>query len=296
MDDRIRQLDQVAILGVGLLGASVGLGLKAAGYTGRIVGLARSSETLAAAKQRGAIDHGTTDIGEALQGSQLAIIAVPLGQFDRMFQQIAEHEHDRLIITDVGSTKLGVLASARQHLKQPGRFVGAHPMAGSEQQGPEGAQADLCQGKPCIITPGNDTDEEALATVEALWQSLGMTLVRMSAYEHDVQTATISHLPHAMAVLLVLVAAERGGWDIASTGFRDTTRLASSNPPMRADILMANREQVIEALNSLGHRLDRFIDVLDRGDRTGLIAMLEHARQTRDDWLSYREGADSTTS
>ncbi|MFA9477164.1 prephenate dehydrogenase [Phycisphaerales bacterium AB-hyl4] len=289
MDERIQQIEQVAILGAGLLGTSVGLGLKAAGYAGRVVGVARSEETLAAAKQRGAIDHGTTDVGEAVKASQLAIVAVPLGQFDRMFQQIAEHEHDGLIITDVGSTKQSVIASAREHLKHPGRFVGAHPMAGSEQQGPEGAQADLCRGKPCIITPGNDTDEDALATVEAMWKSLGMTLIRMSAHEHDVQTATISHLPHAMAVLLVLVAAERGGWDVASTGFRDTTRLASSNPPMRADILMANREQVIEALNTLGHRLDRFIDVLDRGDRGGLLAMLEHARQVRDDWVAHRD-------
>ncbi|MEX0655591.1 MAG: prephenate dehydrogenase [Phycisphaeraceae bacterium] len=290
MDQRISQIKQVAILGTGLLGTSVALGLKAGGYPGRIVGVARRAETLEQARAAGALDHGTTDLGEALADSDLAILAVPLGQFDRMFQAIAEHEHDGLVLTDVGSTKLSVLAAARKHLKHPERFVGAHPMAGSEQQGPEGARADLCQGKPCIITPGNDTDEDALAVVEAFWSSLGMTLIRMSAHEHDAQTATISHLPHAMAVLLVLVAAERGGLDIASTGFRDTSRLASSNPPMRADILMANREQVLDALTTLGHRLDRLIGVLDQNDRTGLTAMLEHARQVRDGWLAEREG------
>lgn len=289
MDERINAIEQIAILGPGLLGASVGLGLKAAGYGGRIVGVARRPETLEQARRRGAIDAGTTELGEAVGNSGLVILAVPLGQFDRMFQQIAEHEHDALVLTDVGSTKLSVLTSARKHLKRPGHFVGAHPMAGSEQQGPDAAAAELCRGKPCIITPEADTDAAALAVVEALWSSLGMSLIRMSAQAHDEQTATISHLPHAAAVLLTLVAAERGGWEIASTGFRDTTRLASSNPPMRADILMANREQVIEAMHAFGHRLDRLIDVLDRGDRTGLLALLEHAQRARDEWLAGRE-------
>src|SRR5690606_32676114 len=141
--------------------------------------------------------RATTDLAEAVAGAQLAIVAVPLGGFDAVFKQLAAHDHANLTITDVGSTKSDVLTSARRRLPAPQRFLGSHPMAGSEQQGPAGARADLFHGKPCVLTPEPDTCATTVRRVEGLWTRLGMSLLRMSAATHDQQTAVISHLPHA---------------------------------------------------------------------------------------------------
>lgn len=167
-------------------------------------------------------------------------------------------------------------------------FVGSHPMAGSEQQGPEAATATLFDGKPCVVTPEADTDPGALAKVESLWRLLGMALLHMDATAHDEQAATISHVPHLASVMLVRVAMRRGGWDLASTGFRDTTRLASSNPPMRADILAANREAVARALRELRAECDAILETLDAGGRGTLLEMLEEAKGARDAWIASR--------
>lgn len=276
---------RVAIVGTGLLGASVGLALKAANFPGRIVGVARQQSTLDAALARHAVDEATTDLMQAVAGSDLVIVAVPLGGFEAVFEQLGRCLEPEAVVTDVGSSKLAVMEAARRHLPQPSRFVGSHPMAGNEQQGPDGAAADLFQGKPCIVTPEADTDPQALATVEQLWRMLGMKLVRTSAEEHDQQVAAISHLPHAMAALLVQVAAELGGWDIASTGFRDTTRVASGNPPMWADILMANRQPMLAALRTCRDQLDRLTAMIEAGDRDAILALLEDSRRRRDAWL-----------
>src|SRR5690606_25253862 len=170
---------------------------------------------------------------------------------------------------------------ARLKPEQP--FVGSHPMAGNEGQGPDAADADLCRGKPCIITPDPRAPAEAVAMVESLWATLGMTILRMSPDEHDLQVAAISHLPHLVSVMLVKVAEQMGGWAIASTGFRDTTRLASSNPPMRADIIDANRSHVVATLNALGAVLDELKAKIELGEHDAVLAMLEAAKARRDE-------------
>jgi prephenate dehydrogenase len=283
-------VSQVTIIGTGLLGASVGLGLKGVGYRGEIVGLGRRPRTLEAARARGAVDRITTDPCEALEADSLAVVAVPLGAFGEMFDWIASTGRP-LIVTDVGSTKAGVLREARQRLAPGQSFVGSHPMAGSERQGPEAADADLCRGKPCVLTVEPDTPERAVAVVRSLWQTLGMRLLTMSADEHDLQVAAISHLPHLASVMLVRVAEQFGGWEIASTGFRDTTRLASSNPPMRLDILEANRAHVVATLNALAAVLDEVRIKVELGQRDALLAMLQATKDRRDAWIA--EGVPS---
>jgi len=282
-------LSQVTIIGTGLLGASVGLALRAAGFGGRIVGVGRSPSTLDQARQAGAIDEGTDDYAAAIPAADLVVIAVPLGGFRAAFEAIAAHDHAGLIITDVGSTKAGVHADARAALPDATRFVGSHPMAGSEQQGPAAARADLFAGKPCIVTTEPDTDADAVARVEAVWHALGMPIVRMSPAEHDAQTAAISHLPHIAAVALVQAAVKLGGWGIASTGFKDTTRLASSNPPMRADILRANRAAVLDAIDCYTDQLAALRTALDQQDDAALLKLLESSRIQRDQWLQAKE-------
>ena len=280
---------RVAIIGTGLLGASVGLALRQKGLARHVVGVGRSRQTLDEAARLGAIDQGTEDYAAALADASLCIIAVPLSGFADVFRAIAPHDHAGLVITDVGSTKASVHAAASAVLPDPSRFVGSHPMAGSEKQGPSAACADLLPGKPCIVTTQAGTDADAVARVEALWAALGMRLIRMSAVDHDRQTAAISHLPHAAAVLLVQVAAQLGGWDIASTGFRDTTRLASSNPPMRADILAANRPAMLEALDAFADQLERLRAALQHEDHAALLALLEDSQHRRDRWLETKE-------
>lgn len=284
--------DSLVIIGTGLLGASIGLGLKATGYEGRIIGIGRRRDTLEAARACSAIDDFTLDDYAPLRDADVAVVAVPLGAFDAVLRAMAEHDHAGLAITDVGSTKTDVMHAAATHLPDPRRFIGAHPMAGSEHSGPEAASADLLRGKPCILTPPSDPDPDALAAVEALWHRLGMSLLRMTPIEHDRATASVSHLPHAAAVLLVHAAAGHGddqAWAAASTGFRDTTRLASSNPPMRRDIMLANGDALIEALTTLRDGCDDLIARLDAGDADPLLTWLEAAKARRDAWLVGRD-------
>ncbi len=281
---------QVTIVGVGLLGASLGLSLRRAGFAGRLIGVGRGSAggqvSLDIAIQRGAIDQGVTDLADAVPGSDLVILGTPLGTFESLFKQLATLDHPQLVITDLGSTKANVQALAEKYLPEPRRFVGSHPMAGSEQQGPAAAQADLFDGnKPCIITPTSDCDAHALAMVRSLWDCVGMPILTMTPDDHDQQVAAISHLPHAMAVMLVHMAQQFGAWDVASTGFRDTTRLASSNPPMRLDIMHANRQALARALDAMAHEIDTLSAKLSDEDSTALLAYLETAKTKRESWL-----------
>ncbi|MEM9252892.1 MAG: prephenate dehydrogenase [Planctomycetota bacterium] len=278
-------LPRVAIVGTGLLGASVGLGLKARGWTGEVVGIGRTPATLAAAERIGAIDRGTSDYA-VLAECDVAVVAVPLGAFDAVFAAMAEHDHDGLVITDVGSTKRSVGAAARKHLPDPHRCVGSHPMAGKAESGPEAADGDLFVGKPCIICAADGDHPDAIATVESLWSALGSDLLRMPPEAHDAAAASTSHLPHAAAVALVAAADRLGpdGWQVASTGFASTTRLASSNPTMRADIMIANADELDLALGVFVDEISALRAALQAGDRATLLDLLSQAQQRRDNW------------
>lgn len=291
MDDTLASLRRITLIGTGLLGTSIGLGLKSRGYAGRLVGLGRTRDAPARAVELGALDEATTDFS-VLASTDLAIICVPLGAFASVFAQIAPWDHPELVLTDVGSTKMTVLAAARAELPVPARFVGSHPMAGKEQFGPDAAEGELFGGKPCILSVEADTDPAAVQLVSALWQTLGMRVLHLSAQEHDCQTAAISHLPHAASVLLMRAARRLGGLEIASTGFRDTTRLASSNPLMRENILLANRQPVLEALAAYREEIDQLMAWLEAGDRAALMNCLEETRQWREQWLRDRSMTD----
>ena len=283
MGDDIRQ---IVIVGTGLLGASMGLGVKAAGFGGRVVGVGRRRETLDAAIAVGAIDEGLTELGPAVEveGRCVVVVAVPVSKFGEVFGALAEYQRRGMFITDVGSTKLSVVVDAKRYLKQPQFFVPAHPMAGSERQGPEHAQHDLFRGRPCVLCPTPDTDASALAAVRGLWESLGAVLHTMSADDHDHQVAAVSHLPHLVAVLLAHTADDIGPLDLASSGFRDTSRLAASNPPMRADIIAANRQPIAKALDRFASRLNELRGVLRKGKDEELLDLLTDAQAIRRAW------------
>ncbi len=296
---------QVTIIGTGLLGASLALALRAKGYRGRIVGVGRRVQTLDQARALGCFDDLTVSTAEALEGggntgkggsgkteggaggdAHLVVVAAPLGHFREIFTKIAQGADETLVVTDVGSTKASVCALAEELLPDSIRFVGSHPMAGSEQQGPTAADGGLFEGKPCVVTPGSDTDERAVELVKALWGLVGMRLIEMAPAGHDRAVALVSHLPHAVAVMLVKAVTVDGGevLDVASSGFADTTRIASGDPGIWVDIFQTNREAVIDSVGKMIDELDRFKKVMVRGDSGALKRLLEGAKEARDGW------------
>ncbi|QDU71647.1 prephenate dehydrogenase [Mucisphaera calidilacus] len=279
-------VQKLVIVGTGLLGASLGLALRARGFSGRMVGVARRESVGSEAVKRGCVDEAVLEAGPACADADLVVVATPLGAFEAVFGAITGTD---AVVTDVGSTKGSVVRQAEALLGRPERFVGAHPMAGSEKQGPEAAFAELLEGKPCVLTPREGACAEAVALVESLWRCVGMKLVRMDADEHDHKMAVVSHLPHLAAVGLIEQVIEVGGWEVGSTGLRDTTRLASSNPPMRADIVHENRVALAEQLRGYGQRMLRLAELVAGDDYDALLSELESVKARRDAWLEQRE-------
>ncbi len=292
------ELKQVTIIGTGLLGASLALALRERGFGGRIVGVGRREKTLEEARGLGCFDGLTTSTAEALEEARglpggerhLAVLAAPLGHFKEIFGKVAVCDDPGLIITDVGSTKASVCALADELLPDATRFVGSHPMAGSEQQGPTAADAKLFEGKPCVVTPTGKTNDQAIQLVEALWEAVGMNVIEMEPNKHDRCVALVSHLPHAVASMLVKVVTEDGGdaLAVASTGFASTTRIAAGDPALWVDIFQTNKDAVIDSVDKMMDELTRFKKVMARGDSGALKRLLDGAKQERDDWGTRR--------
>jgi len=281
----LQSVKQITIVGTGLLGSSIGLALRGAGWGGKIIGVGRRAKTVEQAQQLGCIDQGTTKLGPAVRDSQLVVLATPLGWFTELLSELGQHDHEGLVMTDVGSTKQFVCDQANQSLPEPSRFVGSHPMAGSEQHGPGAARAQLFQGKPCVICPHDNTDPVALGMVKELWDMLGMRVIEMSAPDHDRTVAKISHLPHAVAAVLLGIIHDQGGLDLASTGFRDTTRVASGDPAIWKDIFSTNPEALIESIDEFANQLSQLRQALQQKDGQSLLVLLKKSKATRDHWV-----------
>lgn len=290
-------LKQITIVGTGLIGGSIGLALRKQRFSGRIIGLGRRTQTLDKAVAAGCIDEGTTDPHIALAGADLIMLATPVLTIGPMLQRIADwlKGQERSsgpgpMVTDAASTKGSIVEAGDRLLEGLGRFVGAHPMAGSDENGPEAAQADLFIGKPVILTPSDRTDGKALELIEAFWKQLGMRTRRMAPAEHDRIVATISHLPHAVAGMLVRLAREDGALHAASTGFGDTTRIAGSDPALWVDIFLDNRLAVLEALKGLTGRMEEFSQALQSKDGQAIQRLLAEAREARLGWAKGEAG------
>ncbi|QNN25064.1 prephenate dehydrogenase [Planctomycetales bacterium ZRK34] len=276
---------QITIVGTGLLGGSIGLALRAAGYDGKIIGVARKQSTRDAAVALGCVNIATADLATGVDGSDMIVLCAPVGTIPALLEQLATSADSDAVITDVGSTKLSIVEAAEKALPNPGRFVGSHPMAGSESTGAAHARTELFRNKPVIITPTDQTLDQAVDQVSALWQTLGMVTYRATPAEHDQMVAHISHLPHAMAVLLVLAAEQGGGLEVASTGFTDTTRIASGDGELWADIFLDNAGPVVEAMDQFVTLTQNLRQIIADGDRSRLLEILESARGVRDRWI-----------
>ncbi len=283
------QFQKAAILGVGLLGGSLGLAIARRKLAEKTVGYVRREASLVACREHTLVDEVTMDLEEAVRDADLIVLCTPLGQMKVLAGQILPHLKPGAIVTDVGSVKGGVVAELEPLFSSAGaRFVGSHPMAGSEQSGPAAAMEDLYEKAMCIVTHTPDTDAEALTAIETFWQSVGARTLCLAPDLHDDLTSRCSHLPHIVAAELanyVLSPAhpvEQAA--LCATGFRDTTRIASGSPEMWHDIVASNRKHLLRVLNVFIEDLQEFYLALERNDMNAVIEFFKTAKTRRDQW------------
>jgi prephenate dehydrogenase len=272
----------VVIVGVGLLGASLGLALKARGAAARITGVGRRQASLDTALRTGAIDAGLLDCADAVRDADLVIIATPAAQVVATLDRVRAAAPPHAVVTDVASTKAEICAHAAATWPAPRRFVGSHPMAGSHKFGPEHGDPALYAGAACLVEADPALDPQALDLVHALWNTVGGRVVDIAPETHDAMVARSSHLPHVVAAAVASVAAEAG--DIApfvGPGFRDSTRVAAGRPEVWRDICLTNRAALLDALDAADARLAAFRNALAHGDAAAVEAFFEAGRRAR---------------
>ncbi len=279
------------MIGTGLIGGSFCLALKSAGVVKNITGAGRSLETLQVAQRLDIIDTYKTDIAEAVSDADVIFVSVPLGAMQSVFEQIAAglkaSANQHAIITDAGSSKQQVQKIADQvFAERAALFVAGHPIAGTENSGPEAAFSELYKDRRVILTPTENTDSDAIATVTSLWQETGALVEQMSAEHHDKVLAATSHLPHMLAFGLVHCLENMDDIEnifrFAAGGFRDVTRIASSDPTMWRDICLNNQQPILDMMKQYRDELDMLYNALEAGDGEKLMEVFTHAKQTRD--------------
>jgi prephenate dehydrogenase len=274
-------LGTLGVVGVGLLGGSVALAARQRRLAGRVVGCDRSEDVLHRAAGAHILDEATTDLAEAVREAELVVFCTPV---DRIADQVLEAAPwcpPGAILTDVGSTKAGIVRQLTGRLPAGVTFIGSHPLAGSEKTGPEHARADLFENRLVVVTPGEDASGRATARLMAFWHTLGASVVPMRAELHDQALALTSHLPHLVASALAGVLPDEWRF-LTATGFRDTTRIAAGSPEMWQAILLANRECVLEALDRFRDRLERYRCALAAGDGAEVLRLWLEGKQVRE--------------
>lgn len=273
--------NQVTIIGAGLIGGSLGLALKQRGLARAVVGVGHRQSSLDEARRTGAADRTTLDPVAGVRGSDLVVLATPVGLIRPMLERVAAALEPGAVVIDVGSTKAGVVAACEALVPAGRTFIGCHPIAGSEQRGVSFARADLFDDATCVVTPTDRTPPAALSRVVRLWADVGMTVRVTTPEEHDRLLAEVSHLPHVAAAALV-EAAPPEAMPYVGPGWTDATRIASGDPALWRDILMSNRGEVAAALERLEGVLAAFRAALDQGDAARLEVMLAESKARRD--------------
>ncbi|MBI5723766.1 MAG: prephenate dehydrogenase [Planctomycetes bacterium] len=272
---------QVAIIGVGLLGGSLGLAIKRLSRRIKVVGVGRRMASLSRALEAGAIDRACMDLAQAVPESDLVVLATPVGTFGKYLRAVRPLLKAGALVTDVGSAKAGVVVTASRILGPAGPFVGSHPMAGSERKGSSNARADLFDAAVCIVTPTPKTPQTAVGRIGRFWRALGMKVVRMTPAGHDRAVAAVSHLPHLLSCLLMLLP-DKAQLSLAAGGFRDMTRLAGGDHEMWRDILLANRPNILAAMARFDKDMRILRNLLKSADARAIEKFLTAARTRRD--------------
>jgi prephenate dehydrogenase len=280
---------KVTLVGVGLLGGSLGLAIKQRRLAVKVDGFVRRSISIAECENLGVVDHATRDLERAVENADLIIFCTPLGQMRALAEKMLPAIKPGAIITDVGSVKGSVVEELESLIAGAGaHFVGSHPMAGGEKIGVSAARADLFAQAVCLITPTPKSHPEAVQRIEEFWQAVGARPLKLSPSLHDDLVSRSSHLPHVVAAELanyVLSPAHPPEQAIVcANGFRDTTRIASGSPEMWRDIALANRKHLSRVLGVFIEDLEEFRLVLDKEDVKGIEEFFEKAKQRRDQW------------
>lgn len=281
--------NQLGVIGCGLMGGSFALAVKRAGLVKRVVGYSKSPSTVERAMRLGVIDEAAESALMAISGSDLVLLAVPVGAIEATLKAIRHLVDPSMLVMDVGSTKRDVVDAARRVLKDrlPG-FVPAHPIAGKEVAGVEHADPGLYQGRQVILTPLSHTDPEMVQKATDVWAAIGCQVLRMTPENHDSAFAAVSHLPHVLAFAYFnAVMSQPAGRDflsLAGPGFRDFTRIAASDPQVWRDILISNREEIIKQSQRFRHALDAFEHVMKSGNTEALEDLIRGASEARAGW------------
>ena len=287
----IRAVDfqRITLVGVGLLGGSIGLAAKQRSVAGRIIGYVRRAESVKECLENGAVDEATQDLEAAVTGASLVILCTPVGQMCELAKRIKPYLSADAVITDVGSVKASVVREVEPVLS---RYVGSHPLCGSEKVGVVHARGDLLEGAVCAVTPTDSTNANALELVTQFWKALGSRVVSLSAGAHDTIVARTSHLPHVLATSLVNTVLGHLREEEAAflgTGFHDTTRLASGSPELWRDIAITNAEAIAVSIDGVQNELEELQAALRTGNAAQLEAFFSKGQMRRDDWLKGLE-------
>lgn len=280
---------QVAIIGVGLIGGSLGMILRRKGMATRVIGVGRRVENLKTAVELGAIDRYVSDPKEGVTGSDLVVLATPVDTYDRHLKDWASCLKRGAIVTDVGSVKGQLVEQSERSMPAGVHFVGGHPIAGKEKTGAAAGSEQLFAGARCILTPTKATNQQALEQVRTMWQETGAAVLTMDPYLHDQILGAVSHLPHAAAFALmnalIEIRTKIPGLDLAGHsggGLRDTTRIAASSPEMWRDIFLWNRDNLVAFIEAYERSLGQLKQLIRAGDAAGIEKELQRAKQERD--------------
>lgn len=277
--------DTVAIVGVGLIGGSIGLALRKRKLARKVVGIGRRKASLATAKKLGCVTETTTSIARGVKQANLIVVCTPVELIPSQVAEVGRHCPEGSLITDAGSTKAKLVERAEVALAdrfpQHMPFVGSHPIAGSEKTGPEAARADLFEERVVVVTESEISDHDVVDTIEAFWQSLGARVVRMSPEDHDAALARTSHLPHLVASALAVATPEEV-LPLTAGGWQDTTRIAASDPELWRQIFLANSAHTLKALADFETVLKSLRAAMEQADADRLTALLAEGKRRRD--------------
>ncbi len=277
----MKRWDVVAIVGVGLIGGSIGLALRTRRLARQVVGIGRRSASLRVARQVGAVTQTTVDIRRGVAQADLVVVCTPVDWIAEHVTIAAEACRPEAVITDAGSIKGHIVSTVAERLGPRARFVGSHPLAGGEQSGARQASASLFEGRVVVTTPTRQTPGDVVETVEAFWGALGAEVLRLSPTAHDRVVASTSHVPHLVAAALA-DAIRSDQMPYCGTGWRDTTRIAAGDPELWTQILLGNAEAVLKGLEPFERSLAALREALTRGDRAALKKQLTRAKRKRD--------------
>ena len=283
-------IQQLTIFGVGLMGGSLALALKKAGYCQQVVGCSRRAEHLQRAVDLGVIDRYTLDPVEAVKGADMILIAVPMGAMQTVFTQIAGHLEENAVVTDAGSAKGSVITAANSAFGEiPANFVPAHPIAGREKSSVEAALDDLYVDHKVILTPLKHTSPAAIQRVQKMWEIAGAEVESLGVEQHDIVLAATSHLPHILAFSFINSLAKSPQRDkifhYVAGGFKDFSRIASSDPVMWRDICLENKEAILVALNDYQKNLSDVVKLIEKEDSEALLDTFSRAKTERDKYI-----------